>query len=72
MSGPLASQTPYARAYAYAGAYEDERWALASGHSWDRLEQVAAEHQRGERGWLETKKLLDEVVAEAVATPVVT
>jgi hypothetical protein len=58
-------QTPYERAYDYARAYEDERWGTASGHAWDRLEAIAAEHQRGERDWSETRRLLDEVKAEA-------
>lgn len=62
------TETPYERVYSYARAFEDEAWGRASGSAWDQLEAIAGEHQRGERNWTETKKLIDEAVAYVTST----
>jgi hypothetical protein len=58
------TETRYARVFSYVGAFTDSDWGHASGSAWDQLEAIAAEHQRGERDWPETRKLLDQAVAD--------
>lgn len=56
--------TKYQKVFEYAGAYESEDYAYASGHAWDRLASIAGEYQRGEITWKRAKELCDENLAD--------
>lgn len=58
--------TPYNRAYRWARAHEMPEWETASTSAWATLDAIAMEHQRGERDWTDTVRLLARLVGDVI------